>query len=187
MNTSIMGVKPLKEYGIGKIAGIQLNTLPTAIIGFMILWIVLGGIAYWLIMLSPIEAVLGGLAAAVLHILSEFGHHLGHAIAARRTGYPMSGIRFGTMLFVATSLYPEDEPGLSGDIHIRRALGGPLASLAISLIAGLIALLLRSSGGVFLWIALFSFIDNFIVLTICAFLPMGFTDGSTLLEWSKNR
>lgn len=91
------------------------------------------------------------------------------------------------MLFVATSLYPKDEPELPGEIHIRRALGGPPGSLTLSLTAGVIALILRPIGGVVWWVALFFFLDNFIVLTICAFLPMGFTDGSTLLEWSNKR
>jgi Zn-dependent protease len=177
----------VKEYRIGKFAGIQLNALPSTLIGFMILWIILGSLAYWLIGLSPTNAVLGGLLATALHFLSEFVHHLGHAVAARQTGYPMSGVRFGTMLFVATSLYPQDEPELPREIHIRRALGGPLGSFTLSIIAGVIALIMRQIGGVFWWVALFFFLDNFIVLTLCAFLPMGFTDGNTLLEWSKKR
>lgn len=83
----------MKEYRIGEFADIQLKALPTTIIGFLILWIVLGSIAYWLLGFAPMVAVLGGLLAAVLHFLSELVHHLGHALAAHRTGYPMSGIR----------------------------------------------------------------------------------------------
>src|SRR5258706_526147 len=89
----------------------------------------------------------GGLLAVALHWLSEIVHHLGHAIAARRTGYPMSGIRLGFLGVLTSSVYPRDEPELPPALHIQRALGGPLASLAIGLVAGALALALHPSGG----------------------------------------
>jgi hypothetical protein len=36
---------------------------------------------------------------------------------------------------------------------------------------------------VYWWVALFFFLDNLLVLTLGAFVPLGFTDGSTLLRW----
>jgi hypothetical protein len=66
---------------------------------------------------------------------------------------------------------------------VRRALGGPVASLLLSVIAAVIALALRPLGGVYWWVALFFFLDNLLVLTLGALVPLGFTDGSTLLHW----
>ena len=76
-----------------------------------------------------------------------------------------------------------DEGPLPAAVHVRRALGGPLASLVLTCIAAAIALALRPLGGVLWWLALFFFLDNLLVLTLGAFLPLGFTDGSTLPHW----
>ena len=54
------------------------------------------------------SALLGGVIVVILHWFSELVHQLGHAWAARRTGYPMIGIRCGTFGVFATSLYPPD-------------------------------------------------------------------------------
>jgi Zn-dependent protease len=107
-------------------------------------------------------------------------HNLGHAWAARRVGYPMSGILFWGLL--ASSLYPPDEPLLPGRVHIRRALGGPLISLLASLASAVFVLALIGSG-VWWYLALFYCLDNFIVFTLGALLPMPFTDGGTILAW----
>ena len=109
------------------------------------------------------------------------------ARAARRTGYPMSGIRLGKWGVLGTSLYPADEPALPAAIHIRRALGGPAGSLVVTLAAAAVALALRAEGGALWWVAVFVFLDNLLLLTLGAFLPLGFTDGSTLLRWWGNR
>lgn len=99
----------------------------------------------------------------------------------------MMGIRFGSFGLLAASQYPLDEPELPAVIHIRRALGGPIGSLIASLLAGGIALLLRNTGGVPWWVTLFFFLDNFVVFTLGSLLPLGFTDGSTLLVWWGKR
>ncbi len=97
----------------------------------------------------------------------------------------MTGIRYYNLL--SASLYPSDEPTLPAKTHIRRALGGPLFSLIMSIITGVLALALRGAeGGLIGWLALFAFVVNFAVLTLGAFLPLGFTDGITLLRyWGK--
>ena len=131
------------------------------------------------------SGLLGGLAVVILHWFSELFHHLGHAWAARRSGFPMQGVRFWGPL--AVSLYPRDEPELPAQVHIQRALGGPLASLLLSILAAGAAWWASRYGGVLWWVALVFFLDNFLVLTLGAFLPLGFTDGSTLLTWMKKR
>jgi hypothetical protein len=95
----------------------------------------------------------------------------------------MTGIRLGKWALLGTSLYPADEQALPAAVHIRRALGGPIGSLLVSLVAAVAALALRTGGGVLWWVGVFLFLDNLVLLTLGAFLPLGFTDGSTLLRW----
>ena len=173
------------EIKLGKVAGLSLSAMPSAIAGMALLWILLSAFAIGLLSLSPIEAIAGGLIAVALHGISEFLHQWGHARAARRLGHPMVGLRFWGLL--STSLYPADEPALPADIHIRRALGGPITSLVCSVVAAVITLALRPLGGTPWLIAAFVFLDNLFVLGLGSFLPLGFTDGSTLLHWWGKR
>ena len=177
----------MTKYKLGKIAGLSLIATPAAISGSILLFVVLLGVAIGILRLDIGEAIVGSLAAVLLHWVATIAHHLGHAWAARRTGYPMIGIRLGTSALLATSLYPPDESALPAAIHIRRALGGPTGSLLVSIVGAVIALLLRNSGGLLWWLALFFFLDNFVVFTLGPFLPLGFTDGSTLLHWWRKR
>lgn len=177
----------MKELKLAKVAGLDLSAEPLAVAGSILLWVVLAAAGVWLLDLPVGAAVVGGLVATVLHWLSDIGHQLGHAWAARRTGYPMSGIRLGKWLVLGTSLYPAGEGSLPAEIHIRRALGGPLGSLLVSLVTGIAALLLYPVGGAVRWVSLFLFVENFVLLTLGAFMPLGFTDGSTLLEWWGKR
>ncbi|MBZ0274541.1 MAG: hypothetical protein K8I60_00265 [Anaerolineae bacterium] len=170
---------------LGKVAGLKIIALPSAIIGFFVLWVILTVIGAGPLGMGLPTALIGGLIGAVLHYFAETLHQLGHQWAARRTGYPMSGIAF--WLILAKSLYPPDEPELPAAIHIRRALGGPIGSLTATLVGGLIFLAVQSGGGLVAWLALFFFLDNLFVFTLGAFLPLGFTDGSTLLYWWGKR
>lgn len=166
---------------LGNLYNLEISAKPSALIGFVGVWIVLGALGFLVIRLSPLESIVGGFICACLHWLSELIHHLGHAGAARNTGYPMRGVRFVHLL--ALSLYPKDEPPLSGKIHIRRALGGPAVSFVVTIIAFLILLVAQNVGGLGFWIALWFFLDNLLVFFLGAFLPLGFTDGSTILQW----
>ena len=168
---------------LGKLAGLNLSAVPSAIMGLLVLWLALSGIAIGLLHLPLGEALIGALAAAALHVLSDTAHQLGHTRAARQTGHPMIGIRYWGVL--SSSLYPADEPTLPAAIHIRRALGGPIASTAVTLVAAAILLAIQMAGGsgTLWWLALFFFLDNLFVFTLGAVLPLSFTDGSTLLLW----
>ena len=176
-----------REYKIGRINGLRLSIEPLFIVGTIVLWIVLSGIGILMLDLRFSQAVVGGLITAFLYWLSEIVHQLGHAYAAHRTGYPMVGIHLGKYLFFGTSRYPENEEPLPAEIHIRRALGGPIGSLAFTIITGVAALILYPAKGVLWWIVLFVCIINLLVFTIGPFLPLGFTDGSTLLKWWAKR
>jgi hypothetical protein len=168
------------RYELGRLAGLRLTAGPSAIVGSAVLWVILGNIALWL-GAAVGAAIAGGLAAVLLHWGSDIVHQLGHARAARATGHPMIGIRLWWVL--AASIYPRDEGPLQEAVHIRRALGGPIASLLLTLAAAVVALALRPAGGAPWWLAMFVFLDNLLVLTLGALLPLGFTDGSTLLHW----
>ncbi len=176
-----------KEYTIGKITGLRLSVDPLFIVGTIILWVLLSATGVLRLDLPASQAVVGGLTAACLYWLSEIIHQLGHAFAARRLGYPMVGIRLGKYLFFGTSVYPENEEPLPAKIHIRRALGGPLSSLAFTVVTGVIALMLYPRKDVLGWLALFVCLINLFMFTVGSLLPLGFTDGSTLLKWWRKR
>jgi hypothetical protein len=173
----------MREFKLGRLNGLQLSAMPSAIGGAILLWLALIALAIGLLNFSMGAAILAALIASALHWLSETLHQLGHARAARRTGYPMIGIRFWGIL--SSSVYPPDEPALPAAIHIRRALGGPSMSAAVTLAAAviLLALNLAKVDGAAWWLALFFFFENLLVFTLGSFLPLNFTDGSTLLHW----
>lgn len=123
-----------------------------------------------------------GCAATILHVVSDFWHNLGHVVASRSTGYPMTGIRM--TLLVALSAYPDNEPELPPAVHIRRALGGPIASAILAVIAGLLLLLINGSGPA-AWVIGLWFAENLLLFTAQAFIPLGFNDGSTILYWMR--
>lgn len=175
-----------KGYRLGNIAGLRIVVERSFFYASVVLGVLLVAVGFFLLDLSPAAAIAGGLAAVVLHWLAGLAHHLGHAWAARRTGYPMSGIH--CRLLLCASRYPRHEPLLPAGVHIRRALGGPLFSFALALAAGAVAILLLQAQGGLLWYAtVFLALDSFLVFTAGALLPLGFTDGSTLLEWWPQR
>lgn len=169
---------------LGTFFGLNHTAAPSALLATGMLAAGLSAVGVlWLGLALP-EAVGGGLAAALLHWLGEEVHQQGHALAARRTGYPMSGVRL--WWWFGQSLYPADEPELPARVHVRRALGGVPASLALAALGGVAAWGLRQAGGVGYWLAVFVFLENLLVFALGALLPLGFTDGSTLLRyWGK--
>jgi len=173
----------MKAIPLGHIAGLELSAGPSVWISLLALWAALAAGAAVGLKFSMMEAVVGGLAATALHLLSELIHQFGHAIAARRTGHPMTGVRLWGVL--AGSVYPSDEPELPPATHIRRALGGAPISAIVALFAGAVAWLFQPVGGLAWALAVFMALDNLLVFAIGAFLPLGFTDGSTILRYLK--
>lgn len=167
---------------IGYLDEVKITVEPSAAVGFIVLSAAIGHVARHWFRLRPPQAIAGGILAAAIHLLSEFWHQLGHARAARRTGYPMRGIHFFTIL--GASRYPRDEPVLPPDIHITRALGGPQASLLLAAVSGVLALLLRPFGGLLAFLATFTALDNLLVFVLGALTPNPFleTDGVTILR-----
>lgn len=177
----------MREIKFGRLAGLEISTMPSAFVGASALWLVLSGIAIGLLHLPIGDALIGALSAVALQFISEMAHQFGHVRAARRTGYPMIGIRYWGVL--STSLYPTNEPPLPAAIHIRRVLGGAPISALVAFVGALILIAMNIAGasGMLWWLALFFFLDNLLVFAIGSFLPLGFTDGSTLLYWRNKK
>jgi hypothetical protein len=174
-----------RKVTLGRLAGLQLTAAPSALIGTLVIWLLWIAVAVWWFGASWLPALAVGLLAALLHWLSDLVHQFGHAWAAQRTGYPMVGIHCWAVL--TTSIYPKNEPDLPGRVHIRRALGGPLFSLGLSVIGAAWVWLARDAQPLWQWLAWFFFLENFVIMTLQVFLPLGFNDGATIYYWLGKR
>src|SRR6476646_9660438 len=85
--------KAVGEIKLGKIAGLRLSALPSALLSSLALWVLLSAFGLWVLNFSLTKAILGGLGAVVLHWIAVLAHQAGHAQAARRVGHPMTGIK----------------------------------------------------------------------------------------------
>jgi len=172
----------MRGYLLGAPLGVPLRFTGRSLAATAVLWLLLTLLGRWWLQAGWGAAFFFGLFATLLHWISEISHQYGHALVARRLGYPMAGLRSWYLL--VASFYPRDEPELPPLVHIQRALGGPAVSLIFSLI-GLLAwfLLPLPISGVASGLIFFFMLENFLIFFLAAFLPLGFTDGSTLLKW----
>lgn len=132
---------------------------------------------------QPVRAFLSGLGFLLAHFAAAIVHQLSHAVAARRTGHPMRAVRFGRWLILATSIYPPNEPVLPSDVHLRRAIGGPVGSLGFAGLCFAMALAVeRWSPSLAFWLGAAA-VDSLVIFTIGSMLPLGFTDMSTILSF----
>ncbi len=178
----------MKERSLGTLAGLHLTVIRAAVFGSILLFVIVVGLMIAVFNIAIGSVLLGSVIVVILHWFSELVHQLGHAWAARRTGYPMTGIRFGTLWVFSTALYPPDEPALPAKIHLRRAFGGPIFSAWLSAIAFLIILMtVRGADAVWDFVLWFFFLDNFFVMTLQVFIPLGFNDGATVWRWIRKR
>jgi hypothetical protein len=174
----------MKSIQIGKLFGLQISFIPLLFAGIGLIWIALSLAGYFVFDIPLGESILLGFFGMLLHYVSELIHCLGHAVAAKSTGYPMTGIQLGFLGIFARTVYPKDEPELPASIHIRRALGGPIINLILSI---LLFVILPIWYGNWYWLGLFIFLDNLFVYTLQVFLPVGFNDGSTILNELRKR
>lgn len=172
-----------QRFTLGKVGQYDITAAPSAVGGLLFLWLSFGLIGRKVFRLRLPAALIGGLLAAVLHFMSELWHQAGHARAAEHTGYPMDGVRLWGVL--GTSLYPPDEPTLPAEVHVRRALGGPQASAGLAVAAMLLMPLARRLGGIPFMLTALIALENLIVFTLGAFLPLPFmeTDGSVVQRY----
>jgi len=161
---------------------LSITVTPAAIAGSLVIGALIFGIVLFWLQLSPLEAVIGALIGVVTHWGLEILHHLGHAWAAQRTGYPMTGIQLGTLGIFGTSLYPSDEPAIPGPLHIRRALGGPILSALIGALLIAVALLLGENTSLLAWWLRLGILESFL-MSVGALMPIRFLDGGSILYW----
>lgn len=174
----------MKTIHLGKLGPLMISAFPNVVIGIAALWVIFTAIAYLMIRLSLPESLIGGFIATLIHYSLDTLHHFGHYLAGKRVGYPMKGVRFWWIL--GQSIYPSDEPELPAQTHVQRALGGPIFSGLIAIIAGIVTWLLIPRGGLSYWLALFAFLESLFVFSLGAFIPLPVLDGGTLLRyWSK--
>lgn len=174
-----------RKFPIAHIGDLAITGTQLAVLGSLLLWLLFTLLGIFLFALALATAVLGGLLATLLHWLAGLLHHLGHAWAAQRTGYPMREVRLLHVL--AISIYPRDEPELPAETHIKRALGGLPVNILLGLIGLGVGLAIGDGGGLWYLLAMFFGLENLLLYGLGAFLPLGFTDGSVLLEWWAKR
>jgi Zn-dependent protease len=173
-----------RRFHIMQLGDLAITGTPPAVVSSLFLWLALSLLVGFIFELDTAAALFAGLVATLLHWLSSVLHQLGHAVVARRLGFPMREIRLLHVL--AVSLYPRDEPELPAEVHIKRALGGPPVSVLLGL-AGLLAALPLAEGSIWHLLARFFALENLLLFGLGAFIPLGFTDGSTLLQWWPRR
>lgn len=163
-----------------RIFGLNISADRTALPCTLLLWMGLAVAAGLVFRLSLLDAVAAGALATAIHWLSALWHDTGHVIAARRIGHPMTGLRLWTVF--AINQYPPNEGDLPARVHVQRALGGPLASLLLTVMCVVVWLVLPRDTPAW-WFALFGVLENLLVMTLQVFLPLGFNDGATLRRW----
>ena len=171
----------MKSMYLGKLFGLQMSFTPLVFIGITGIWIILSLVSYFAFDISLSESIFLGFIATLLHYVLELIHSLGHAFVAKQVGYPMTEIRFGVYGIYAQTIYPKDEPELDSSIHIRRALGGPIANLILSII---LFFTLPLWAGNWYWVGMFVFLDN-LIYVVQVFIPLGFNEASTILNELK--
>ncbi|GAC1330236.1 MAG: hypothetical protein NVSMB17_07370 [Candidatus Dormibacteria bacterium] len=158
---------------------------PVACVALLALFLVLG---VGLFHRSPPNALVGAALLVLLHWVSETWHNFGHFTGARRTGFPMEGVRLGTALLVfGTSVYPADEQPVSAAVHVQRALGGPISNIILGGLGLVLTLVLSSLRSPFTWVGVVFTLENLLVFVVGNFVPLGFNDGSTLRYWWPRR
>lgn len=147
----------------------------------MIVWLVMS----WLAGKRSLQRTLGqrlesgGVSMGII-LGSEWAHNLAHAAAAQSTGKNMDALRvaWGMPLVI---YYQVDDPQVTPDEHIRRALGGPVIN-ALLLALGLFLRAGTAPGSGGREAANTAVLAN-AFLVGAGMLPMPFLDGGVILKW----
>ncbi len=171
------------EIPLGSIAGLPVTARASFFpvrLAFAVFLLLFGRFVF---KLSSPKALLFALVASVLDPLIILIHQLGHAWAAKKTGWPMNGISFWSLF--STCYYPPDEPELPPEVHLRRAIAGPLVSFLNGLIVGLLGLRFFPRKGIGRLLVKFWILDASVMRSIGALGPVSFSDGPTIRYWAK--
>jgi hypothetical protein len=167
-----------------KFADMPVFIRPSAIFGSILMVIILAVAAQRLSGLTMQDAIIAAVIGLILHWLGVLVHNYGHFFAAKRLGYPSSGVMLYLVLGRIT--YPVNEGDISLQAHFQRAIGGPIFSLILAVVATVLAALwLIPMGGIAQFVGSWIVLDYWLVFTIMSLLPplrfSWFTnDGGTL-------
>ena len=172
----------MKDIRLGRLRGMDVLMAPTAQACSLALYAVVFVVTFVFLRFSIQSAVVGAALVVALHWFSEILHNYGHFMAARASGHPMTGVKLVWVL--GQSLYPADEGEVPAAVHVKRALGGPRFSAIVAVVMVVLAFIAYQVDIRLNWVLIVIAADNVFVFTIGAFLPLGFTDGSTLLRYA---
>lgn len=166
--------------------GIPVHVRRSAIFGSGLLVLFFTFLLSFLTEFSLTEILLISILATVLHWFSDLLHQYGHATISKWVGYPMQ--EWFLWWILVRPRYPKDEPELAPLIHILRALGGPIASAGVALIAAFLMKWLVPLGGLIAFLARWFFWENLLAFTVAALFPPIYfrsfnTDGGSILHW----
>jgi Zn-dependent protease len=120
-----------------------------------------------------------GIIAAIVFVLSLLAHELAHAVVARRNGVAVEGITL--WLFGGLARLSGEAPTPGAELRIAGV--GPLVSLVLGLLFGLVAGLLAATGVTGLVVAAFGWLGGINVsLAIFNVIPAAPLDGGRLLR-----
>ena len=166
---------------IGSIAGIDVGVHPSWLLVFALFaYVAMERSSLLGFDLPLVQRIILGLAVSLVLFASVIVHEFSHAFVARRQGIPIGNITLFLFGGVATILR---EPGTPMD-EVRMATAGPLASVALALIFGLIWFICSELG--FLWGTAFAALlalSN-AMLAIFNMLPAFPSDGG---RWHRHR
>ncbi len=119
-----------------------------------------------------VMALCVGVCFAIYHAIAQLVHQLGHALAARATGHPMTGLRYDYIF--TYSAYPPHEPPLPDHVHIQRSFGGVGGATLVLVIGVLLWLQMdATTGGFTRWLLNFLLFDSVLIFIGSAILSDG--------------
>lgn len=174
---------------LGTIGSIEINVNVTwlAVFGLLIYWLRVGYVAENAADLSGAVAWLVSVAGALILFASVLAHELSHSLVAIRNGLPIKKI---TLFIFGGVAHMQSEPRTPG-VEFKMAIAGPIMSLVIAAVAGLVrfGLLRGNPVGVAALITEYAFYANTVLA--CFNLVPGFPlDGGRVLRallWKVTR
>jgi Zn-dependent protease/CBS domain-containing protein len=166
---------------LGRIAGIPvgLNLSVFVVIAILVFGLAAGRFPAVFPQRSTLAYVVAAVVAALLFFVSLLAHELAHSIVARRNGIEVDGITLWLFGGVARLRSEPQSPGAD----FRIAVVGPLTSLAMAVIFGVMALVLEFAGATGLAAGVFAYLAGVnVMLAVFNLIPAAPLDGGRVLR-----
>lgn len=169
---------------LGYFGPVRVSAERSAYVGFVLVSVVMFVAALTQLIGTGSDRLMAALLATLGYYLCLAIHHTGHYLAGLYAGYPFE--RLHLYWAIARDVYPPNEPPLAANIHLRRALGGPAASILAALACLLLALI--SPGGILRFVFLSGLWANLLIFTLGALIPAFGLDGDVIRRyWPQRR